>query len=212
MMMMMWWCDGGALVWECWPTAQSQCSHVEVLYRSIGLYFGSITVWSVTLLHQRFGSIAVLHQRFGWTVLQYCISGSDFGVAVSADQREPMLPWRRSHITLHCANVPCLAQMYLVLYKCTLSCTFVTSLVQMYLVLCKCNLSCARVPCANVTILFLDLMLSHHNTLYILPSLAHFVELPCIIGSEGLPWRLCRIPAGIPASVTPSRALCPLQS
>ena len=76
----------------------------------------------------------------------------------------------------------------------------------------KCTLSCARVPCGNVTILFLDLMLSHHNTLYILPSLAHFVELPCIIGSEGLPWRLCRIPAGIPASVTPSRALCPLQS
>ena len=38
----------------------------------------------------------------------------------------------------------------------------------------------------------------------------HFPQIDCIIRS--LPWRHCRIPAGIPGSVTPSRALCPPRS
>ena len=40
----------------------------------------------------------------------------------------------------------------------------------------------------------------------------HFPQIFCIPSDQrtGVPWRQgCRIPAGIPASVTPSRALCP---
>ena len=164
------------------------CRSIVSQYWFILWQYRSLKCCYIVTSGVRLDSIAVLHQWFGlWS-----------GSIGRSERTDAALAALSYHTTL---------------CKCTLSCANVPCLVQMYLVLCKCNLSCARVPCGNVTILFLDLMLSHHNTLlYILPSLAHFVELPCIIGSEGLPWRLCRIPAGIPASVTPSRALCPLQS
>ena len=50
------------------------------------------------------------------------------------------------------------------------------------------------------------------TTLCILPPLAHFVRIYCIIVDQRTGSALaahCRIPAGIPASVTPGRALCP---
>ena len=114
---------------------------IAVLVYTLAVSQFEVLHWYIRGLAYQYCSIAsvvVLHQ-------QYCISGSDFGVAVSADQREPMLPWRRSHITLPCANVPCIAQMYLVLCKCNLPCANVPCLVQMYLTLCKCTLSCANV-------------------------------------------------------------------
>ena len=66
-------------------------------------------VWSIAVLHfivviigSEYCSIAVLERG-----LQYCI-GARFGVAVSSDQREPMLPSRRplQQITILCANYP----------------------------------------------------------------------------------------------------------
>ena len=106
-------------------------------------------VWSIAVLHfivviigSEYCSIAVLERG-----LQYCI-GERFGVAVSSDQREPMLPSRR--------------------------------------ILCK-------LPCAFSHLL---------HTLY-RSIVSSWIRGP------GLSWRHCRIPAGIPASVTPSRALCP---
>ena len=51
----------------------------------------------------------------------------------------------------------------------------------------------SSIPCANY-----------------LEQCEHFPQIDCIIRS--LPWRHCRIPPGIPGSVTPSRALCPPRS
>ena len=70
-------------------------------------------VWSIAVLHfivviigSEYCSIAVLER-----VLQYCI-GERFGVAVSPDQREPMLPSRRILCKLPCAFSHLLHTLY----------------------------------------------------------------------------------------------------
>ena len=131
-------------------------------------------------LRREVWSLAELHYWRGLEVW----SGS-----IGRSEREPMLPWRRTllWITIFCAN-------------------YLVELVQSNLcALCK-VLSWITIVCAKCLLVC------------ILPPLAHqcVLNICCrsIVSSDQrsgtrLHWRHRRIPPGIPASVTPGRALCP---